>query len=1175
MNGLIRFSLRNPRAVTVLMLTVIMAGAASLAMIPADILPVYRSPSVQVLTFYGGMSATNVEADITSRMERWVGQAAGTRQQESRSIIGASVIRNYYSDDTDPSAALTQVNSLATAAIPNLPPGTLPPVILPYDPTSATPVCIVALNSKSQDESTLYDTARYQVRNMIMASPGANSPVVYGGRLRTVLAFLDRQKLQARNLSPVDVMDALDRENLLLPAGDAKIGGTDYVFDSNSLYEIVERMGDIPIKRDPSGGVVFLRDVASPKDSSLIQTNIVRVDGRRQVYVPVYRQQGASTLGVVGNLKANLPDMKERLTTPDVDLKLVMDQSVYVQNSIHSLTEEGILGAVLCSLVILVFLGEWRMTAIAVMTIPVAVLGAVACLYGVGQTVNVMTLAGLALAIGPLVDSAIICLENTHRHLGLGATPKEAAYLGASEVAMPELAASLCTLLVLLPLTVIPGIGAFLFKPMFLAVAFAMTIAYVLSRSFVPARCAAWLKGHAAYGVESHGVDYQHKNEHETRPTPGPLGRLFARWEAVIEAGIRVYTRLLGVAMRARLLVVGGAFALLALVVVLLGPSLRREFFPEVDAGAFEVYLRLPSGTRIEVTEGYVEAAEKYVKAKTGDDLELVISEIGLTADWSAAFTPNAGPMDAVLKVQLQAERSKSAQEYVALLRQGFASDAGFLKLLTETYDSKKAEEERAVADYERKWSENPQAMVGKPRPFRVMAGVRPFERNNCEFAFDAGGMIRSAMNEGKSTPINVRITAKNLTKARALADNLLAEVRGIDGVVDARVVQRLDYPQYVIDVDRAKAADLGLSQQDVMRNMVAAMNSSVQFNKRNFWIDPVSHNQYYVGVSYPEQDITSLDTLLDIPVTSPKQQKSIPLRNVAALRPVAVPSEIVHTNLQPTIDLTMGVAGRDLGHVADDINAAVAKYGKARPDGGLTPFDPDVTDRHQPMEGAKIALSGEYQKMQTTFKYQAMGMAAAIVLIYFLMVALFKSYVTPLVVLSAVPVGVTGVVLMLFVTGTALNVQSLLGVIFMIGIVVSNTVLLTDFATHLRRDQGLTPTEAIQKAAGIRVRPVVMTALATFFALIPMSLGLDRGSEANVPLGRAVLGGLVAGLLTTLFVVPCVFSLLVSERPEADDDEPLPGEPGYKPTAHGSGHAAHEPAANGTPAAGPGVAHA
>jgi multidrug efflux pump subunit AcrB len=1123
MNGLILFSLRNPRAITVLMLTIVIAGAVVLgaipgtkSLIPSDILPVYRSPAVQVLTFYNGMPAASVEADITSRMERWTGQAAGTRRQESRSIIGASIIRNYYYDDVDLSSALTQVNSLSTAAIPNLPPGTLPPVILPYDPTSATPVCLIALNSKTQSEAKLYDCGRYEVRNMIMASPGSNAPVVYGGRLRTILAYMDRDRMQARGLSPVDVMNALDRFNIFLPAGDAKFGWQDYALDSNSMYELVERMGDIPIKTDAAGKVVYLRDVAVPKDASLMQTNVVRVDGRRQVYIPVYRQQGASTLSVVGHLRDNLPDMKARLITPDVDLKLVMDQSVYVSSAIESLAEEGILGAILCSMVILIFLGEWRMTAIAVMTIPVAVLGAIACLHAFNQTINVMTLAGLALAIGPLVDSAIICLENTHRHLGLGARPKRAAFLGASEVAMPELIASLCTLLVLLPLAMMPGLGAFLFRPMFLAVSFAMGIAYILSRTFVPARCAAWLRGHHAEPVEIETPDYEHRNPHEHRPLRGSLvGRVFEKWELVIDAGIRAYTRLLSTAMRFRLVVIAAAFTILALVIVVFGLNLRREFFPEVDAGAFEIAVRTKSGTRIEVTEGYIEAVETYAKKKLGDDLETVISEIGLTADWSAAFTQNSGPMDAVLKVQLTPTRSQSAQEAVQELRRGFHDDPEFQRILNEVYERRL---HAANADD------------------RLTPGTPPFARNNLEFSFDAGGMIRSAMNEGRSTPINVRITTKNLGKARKVADRMLDEIRGIDGVVDARILQRLDYPQYVIEVDQSKASSLQLTQTDVMRNIVAAFNSSVQFNKHNFWIDPKSHNQYFVGVQYPEGDIKDLDTLMNIPITSADQRHSIPLRNVATVRKTEVPSEVVHNNLQPTMDLTMGVQGRDLGHVAADVERVVARFGQARDDGGWTPFDPDATDA-KPMEGARIILSGEYQKMQDTFRFQALGMIGAVLLIYFLMVALFRSYITPLVVLSAVPVGVTGVVLMLYFTGTALNVQSLLGVIFMVGIVVSNTVLLTDFAENVRKADRLTPAEAIRRAAAIRVRPVVMTALATFFALIPMSLGLSAGSEANVPLGRAVLGGLLAGLATTLFVVPCVYSLLVPDRFEPPDE--------------------------------------
>lgn len=1093
MNGLIRFSLGNPRAITVLTVTIVLAGCVAILLIPTDILPVYRSPAVQVLTFYNGMAATSVESAITARMERGTGMAAGTIRQESRSLLGVSIIRNFFADDIDPSGALTQVNSLATIEIPTLPPGTLPPVILPYDPTSSTPVCLVALNSKTQGESALYDAARYQVRMMIMSSRGANAPVVFGGKIRTILAYLDRVKMQSHGLSPVDVMQALDRFNVFIPAGDARFGGFNYTLDSNAMYDSVEKMGNIPIKTDASGRTIFLKQVAEMKDASTIQSNVVRVDGRRQVYIPVYRQSGYSTLGVVDKLRGNLPDMKERLTTPDVDLKMVMDQSVYVRSAIESLAEEGILGAVLCSLVILLFLGEWRMTMIAVMTIPVAVLGTIACLFVLGQSLNLMTLAGLALAIGPLVDSAIICLENTHRHLGLGAKPAEAAYLGASEVALPEMIATLCTLLVLLPLALMPGLGGFLFLPMFTAVACAMGIAYILSRSFVPARCAAWLRSHGHKPIESHTFDYEHRNEHENAPPKSIFGRVFEKWEAIIDHGITGYTKALNRALSARALLISGAFAALAGVIVLLGPNLRREFFPEVDAGAFEIFARAATGTRIEETEAKIANVEVFIKDKIGHDLELVISEIGLTPNWSAAYTPNAGPMDAVIKVQLKEHRSKSAQQYVHILRKGFA-DQGFSDL---------------------------------------------------EFAFDAGGMVRSAMNEGKSSPLNVRITGKNMKKSRKLAEQILDDVRKINGVVDARIIQRLDYPQYVLEIDQAKAANLGLNQTDVMQNVVSAFNSSVQFNKRNFWIDPKSSNQYYVGVQYPEGDITSVDTLLDIPITGLGQRKPIPLRNLVKvpLPRVEVPAEINHMNLQATMELTMGAYGRDLGHVAEDVSRVLSKFGKPRPDGDWNPIDPESTSGAV-MEGSRIALVGEYQKMLYTFRFQAFGMVAAVLLIYFLMVALFRSYLTPVVVLSAVPVGLIGVIVVLYLTGTALNVQSLLGVIFMIGIVVSNTVLLIDFAEKVRKTDRVTPLEAIRRAASVRVRPVVMTALATFFALIPMSLGLSHGSEANVPLGRAVLGGLIAGLATTLFVVPCIYSLIMPNKLE-EPPTTLPAESG------------------------------
>ncbi len=535
MNGLIRASLSNPYAVTVSVLSIALIGALILGagMVPVDILPVFKSPAVQVLTFYNGMPADSIEKDITNRMERWTGQAAGVKLQESRSLIGCWIIRNYYDESIDPNGALTQVNSLASAAIPNLPPGTLPPVILPFDPTGTTPVCIIALDSKTADESALYDVGRYEVRNMIMAKNGSVAPVVYGGKVRAIIAYMDRTKMQARNLSPLQVMNALDLFNIFLPTGDAKFGTTDYAINSNSMYERVTRMGDIPIKIE-NGKPIFLGDVANPQDAAMIQTNVVRVNGRRQVYIPVFRQSrfqhsqrgqhaqgeprrrcknaephghgpeaGHGPVGVCRELDRELGHRRDlggrSLLAGDsaVPRRMADDAD---RRADHSRVGAG---------------GDHR---------PVCR----------GQTINVMTLAGLSLAIGPLVDSAIICLENTHRHLSMGTNPRDAAFLGASEVAMPELVASCCTLLVLAPLALMPGLGAFLFRPMALAVAFAMIVAYILSRSFVPTRCALWLRAH--------------------RRTLRGLRRRFAvvccrrdslAGRSLIESGIRVYVHLL------------------------------------------------------------------------------------------------------------------------------------------------------------------------------------------------------------------------------------------------------------------------------------------------------------------------------------------------------------------------------------------------------------------------------------------------------------------------------------------------------------------------------------------------------------------------------------------------------------------------------------------------------
>jgi multidrug efflux pump subunit AcrB len=1136
MKGLIQASLGNPYAVVVMTLTISILGSLALLHIPVDILPVFNSPAVQVLTFFGGMPAKDVDQVLSMRMEKWTGQANGMKRQESRSLNGTSVVRNYFQDGVDLSGALTQVNSLALATLPYLPKGTLPPIVLPFDPTATTPIALIAMDSKTLEEAELYDIGRLEVRNMAMQNPGTIAPVVIGGKLRAIIVYLRQHDMENHHLSAADVMRLIEKSSIFFPSGSVKIGNEEISLASNSMFKKVSDMRDIPIHFE-RGKFGTLKDIGDPEDSSFIQTSMVLVNGRKQVYIPVYRQTGASTLDVVDTLKRTLPEIKSKLTKSDVDLSVVMDQSVYVRASINALMQEGLIGAVLCSLVILLFLGQWRMTLIAIVTLPLSVLSAIIGLYLTGQTVNIMTLAGLTLAIGPMIDSAIICLENTHRHLTGGAAPKQAALDGASEVAMPELVSTLCTFLVLMPLILVPGMGRFLFLPMTLAVMFAMTAAYFLSRTLVP--CAS------AFLLASH-------DRHAGTPTSA-VGRAFGRWEAMINQAIRFYVRALDVALEHRGKTVAIAFFLLASTLLILTPVLRRDFFPEADSGAFEIAVRARSGTRLEVTETLIKKVDQQIRNLIPkEDLHLTVCEIGTSADWSAAYSANAGPMDALIKVQLTPERKRSAQDYVRLLRKEFKKEY--------------------AADY-------------------------------LEFSFDSGGLIRGALNEGKSSPINVQILCKNPGDVYfKIADNILQAVGKIGGIVDARVLEKNDAPEFTVVVDRVKAADAGLTQDEIMKNVIAATNSSIMYNKTVFWIDPASGNQYFVGVQFRDQKLDTLEKIQKLTFTT-KKGDLVYLTNVADIVPSTIPTEIHHVNLQSAIDLTMNVEVRDLGHVSDDVAQVLGKFGKKNKDGSWSPYDPylssesahfhvvdqagksiakwtgnkgeaweaeihtekgkrfarrtvagvggepkvvefeivtdDDGNYRAVLPGSKIVLTGEYTRMQETFWNLGKGLMYASILIYFLMVALDKSFIVPLAVMLIVPLSLIGILPTLFFTGSAVNVQSLLGFIFIVGIKVANTVLMTDYAQELRRHEGLSPLEAIRKAAALRVRPVTMTALAAFFAMIPTALALEKGSEANAPLARAILGGLLAGEPATLFVLPALYVILVRDKKKGRTERP------------------------------------
>lgn len=1097
---IVKASLKNPYAVSVLAFLIMVIGGLALANIPVDILPVFKAPAVQVMTYYQGMPTGSIEKTITNRIERWTNQATGCRLVESKSTLGVSVVRLYFRDDIDPNGALTQVNSLALGTLPTLPPGTLPPVVLPFDPTGTLPLGILSVTSPELDETSLKDTARIDVRNMLGSVPGVVAPAVFGGKDRQILIIVKQRELEARNLSPRDVVNALDRQNFLMTAGVAKFGSNEVALDSNSMVNAVRDFNDMPIRLGTENNTVYLREIGRALDAHSIQTALVRINGHRQVYVPIYRQQGASSLAVIDGLKKEIPYMTETLKASgrDVKLDLVMDQSIYVREAIRSLIDEGIVGAVLVGVMILIFLGNWRMTVIACLSIPLSILCAIIGLYATGNTINAMTLGGLALAIGPLVDDAIVVLENTHRHHGPDKSWMKAAFDGAVEVTVPVLVATLTTIIVLCPIAFMPGMGGFLFRPLTLAVAFAMLASFLLSRTLVPVLCANWLGRERDPDAEDNG-------QPDVAVEPAPRGfigtvQLLAAWfitgcrhvhrriDVMLHAFALRYEKLLARALRHRTWVLASV-GLLFLASLSLLFFIGQEFFPQVDAGQITIFVRSPSGTNIEENERRVADVEHFLEAQIpASERRMIIAELGLVPDWSAAYTPNSGSQDTVIKVQLRHKRTYSAQEYAMRLRDAFHRNPQFADL-------------------------------------RV--------------SFDTGGMISAALNYGVSSPIDVQIEGGSFEKALAVAQKVREKVAEIPGTADVRIQQRIDAPQRVIMVDRKKAAEIGLSEEDVMSQVATAMNSSVAIRK-NFWIDPKNGNQYFVAVIYEEDPQQRLQDVLDITATGTSQPYPVKLSSLVRLEHGTAPVEVNHVSLARVFNVLVNTRKRDIGSVARDIQKKL--------------------DEMQVPTEMRIRLKGEYGRMRETFSSLGLGLVLAATLVYLLLVVLFRSYKGPFIIMFTVPLGLIGVLGMLFLTRTTLNVQSSMGVIFLVGIVVSNGVLLVDFANKLRAD-GLTAYQAITTAAGIRFRPILMTFLATFLDLVPMAIGLGRGSEANAPLARAVVGGLLTSTFLTLIIVPILYTLLIhdSAEPALDVEAELSAPTRVRPPSI-NGNAAHRP---------------
>ncbi len=1074
-NWLVRVSISNPYLVIVLCLLILVLGYVTLTRIPVDILPSFKTPAVQVLTLYPGMPTEIMEKDITNRLERWTGQSEGIARQESRSMMGVSIVKNYFRDDIDPNTAFSQVTSYAMSDLYYLPPGTIPPMVMLFDPSAPMPTALLAASSDVLDEKESYDLAYFNVRNMLSGSPGVIAPAVFGGKLRRIYIYCDQVKLQAYGLSLMDVQRAIKRSNLMLPTGTAKIGQIDYMVDMQNMVEHPSELNDVVVKIH-NGRPIYVRDVGEVQDTAAIQTNVVRIsrapnwESKRQVYIPVFRRPGSNTIEVVSGVRERIPEFLDRLppkegyTDPDtgkpasgLKLDVVGDQSVFVRNAINSLTWEGILGAVLASLMVLVFLGSFRSTVIIALTIPLSVLVAVIGLYFTGNTLNAMTLGGLALVMGRLVDDPIVVIENTFRHLDMGKTPARAAMDSALEVAMPVLVATITTAVVFFPVVFLSGMGKYLFTPLALSVTFGIFASYALAYTLAPAYCAYFLKGH----------------QHDKRMV------VFRVTDWAFDRLRDGYTALLRWSVRWRWVTVLGSLGLLAASLPLYR-FIGQELFPATDAGQIVINVRAPAGLRIELTEEVTQAIEREIQAEIPEhDRQMIVTDIGVLYDWPAGYTANSGPMDATMLVQLTeaGQRHTSSQHYATALR------------------------ERLNAKF-------PQI----------------------SFAFNTGGMVSAALNFGLPSPINIQVEGRSMKEQNRIAlelRDLLA--KEVPNLVDVRVKQTIDYPTLKIEPDRTKMAYSGISQEDATKNLMSMLNSSTGFDPA-FWLDHKTGNHYFVGVTYKEQDIGSLEALKSLPITGTisgmDTSRPVLLQNLTGDTTVVESAvETNHVALSNVVDIYANVDGRDIGSVAADIERVLSRWGRRNPSGGAAswaPLDPNNPD--QTLAGYKVSMRGEVGSMRESFSSLGFGMVLAAILIYLIMVAQFRSFLDPFIVMFAVPLGIIGVLAILAATGTTLNVQSFMGVVFMIGIAVANSVLLVEFANRLRLEKRMSALDAAIESGSVRLRPILMTSLAAVAGLVPLAL---HEGDATMPLARAVIGGLSASTLLTIFVVPCLYVIL------------------------------------------------
>lgn len=1073
-----RFALKYPYFIIVLCLMVAVLGATSITRMAVDLFPAIKIPVVVVATFFNGMPPEQIETDITGRFERFFTLGSGIEHMESRSLPGVSIIKVYFQPGTDADSAVTTISNLAMADLRKLPPGTLPPVVLKMD-ASSLPVCLVTLKGEGLNEAQLRDLGQFAVRNQMASVSGASVPQPFGGRYRQIMVYVDPVKMEANQLSAMDVVRSVNESNLILPGGDVKIGPFDYNIYTNSQLKGIDDINQLPLKMI-NNAPVLVKDIGYAKDASQIQYNIVRVDGQPSVYLPVLKQGGdANTIAIVDGVKKVVKDLLDVPKSLVTDV--VFDQSIFVKTAIENLLHEGAIGLFLTGFMILIFLGNFRATLAVFLSIPLSALATFIALSFGGGSINSMILGGLALAFSRLIDNSVVVLENIFRHMELGESPQVASERGGSEVSLPVLAATFTTAIVFFPVTFLYGVSQFLFSALALAVVLSLFASYIVAMTVVPLFCANLIPAHA---VQHEDVSADRKDH------PGIVrhswSRRFNTWfNARFTNFLDAYDRVLSVTLKRPLLTIAFLLALFAASFALC-PWVKLAYFPRTDPGQFVINIKTVTGTRLDVTEAEVKKLEDLIRREVDPhDLRLIVSNIGSTPGFSSIYTSNSASHTAFVQVGLKDDHKIGSYEYMDRVR----------------------------------------AAVQKEMP----------EINTY---FQSGGLVDAVLNLGLPAPIDVQVSGSNLEKAYATAQKIAQQARALPGVGDVLIPQDIDAPSIRLDINRVRASELGLSQKEVVSNVITTLTSNAMIAP-SYWVDPKTGNDYLLTVQYPDGTVNSLGDLNSIPLRGPNQANPTRLDMVADVQKVLAPTEVDHYQLRRTIDVFIAPKTEDLSTVAP----AVQK----------------IVDQVTRPEGVRVKVRGTVQAMYASFTSFGFGLLLSVLLVYLILVAQFRSFIDPFLILLAVPPGLMGVILILVGTGTTLNVMSLMGVVMMVGIVVSNSILIVEFTHRLIENEGMAVREAVAFACRVRLRPVLMTSLATIFGLIPMAMKLGTGSEAYAPLARAIIGGLSVSVVLTVFLVPAAFLVVYGRREKQEHDRDLPP---LVPDQHVEAYAEPEPVA-------------